>query len=123
MMDVLNPKWKGQVATTPYVTGFYQLAAPDMLGEEFILDYITRLKPQIGGFITCNSLDKVASGEFAMLIMDCGRAAALRSQKTGAPPRPPVPHDPIPAPPTPPGPPPHPPPPHPPTPPPPPPPP
>lgn len=83
--DVLKPKWKGQIATTPYVTGFYQLAAPDMLGEKYILDYVTRLKPQIGGFITCNSLDKVASGEFAMLIFDCGRDAALRYQKTGAP--------------------------------------
>ena len=85
IMDVLNPKWKGQVATTPYVTGFYQLAAPDLFGEKYMLDYVTRLKPQIGGFIPCNSLDKVASGEFAMLIFDCGRDAALRYQKTGAP--------------------------------------
>ena len=83
--DVLKPKWKGQIATTPYVTGFYQLAAPNLLGEKFMTDYITRLKPQIGGFITCNSLDKVASGEFAMLIFDCGRDAALRYQKSGAP--------------------------------------
>lgn len=85
MMDLLNPKWKGQIATTPYVTGFYQLAAPNLLGEKYIIDYVTRLKPQIGGFIPCNSLDKVASGEFAMLIFDCGRDAALRYQKTGAP--------------------------------------
>jgi ABC-type Fe3+ transport system substrate-binding protein len=83
--DVLKPKWKGQVATTPYVTGFYQLAAPDLLGEKYIIDYVKRLKPQIGGFITCNSLDKLASGQFAMLIFDCGRDAALRYQKTGAP--------------------------------------
>ncbi len=85
IMDVLKPKWKGQIATTPYVTGFYQLATPDLLGEKFIMDFATKLKPQIGGFITCNSLDKVASGEFAMLIFDCGRDAALRYQKTGAP--------------------------------------
>jgi len=83
--DVLKPKWKGQVATTPYVTGFYQLAAPNLLGEKYIIDYVNRLKPQIGGFITCNSLDKLASGQFAMLIFDCGRDAALRYQKTGAP--------------------------------------
>jgi ABC-type Fe3+ transport system substrate-binding protein len=67
------------------VTGFYQLAAPDLLGEKYMTDYVTRLKPQIGGFIPCNSLDKVGSGEFAMLIFDCGRDAALRYQKTGAP--------------------------------------
>lgn len=85
MEDVLKPKWKGLVATTPYVTGFYQAAAPDMLGEKFMTDYVKRLKPQIGGLIPCNTLGKIASGQFAMLIFDCGRDAALRYQKTGAP--------------------------------------
>lgn len=83
--DVMKPKWKGQIATTPYVTGFYQLAAPDLLGEKYMIDYVKKLKPQIGGFIGCNSLDKVASGEFAMLIFDCGRDAAVRYQRVGAP--------------------------------------
>jgi iron(III) transport system substrate-binding protein len=83
--DVLKPKWKGLVATTPYVTGFYQAAAPDMLGAKFMTDYVKRLKPQIGGLIPCNTLGKIASGQFAMLIFDCGRDAALRYQKTGAP--------------------------------------
>jgi ABC-type Fe3+ transport system substrate-binding protein len=85
MEDVLKPKWKGLVATTPYVTGFYQGAAPDVLGEKFMTDYVKRLKPQIGGLIPCNTLGKIASGQFAMLIFDCGRDAALRYQKTGAP--------------------------------------
>ena len=85
MEDILKPKWKGQILTTPYVTGFYQFAAPDMLGEKYIMDYVTRLKPQIGGFISCNSLDKLASGEFAMLIFDCGRDATVRYQRRGAP--------------------------------------
>lgn len=85
MEDVLKPKWKGLVMTTPYVTGFYQFAAPDMLGEKRILDYVTKLKPQIGGFTSCNSLDKLASGEFAMLIFDCGRDATVRYQRRGAP--------------------------------------
>lgn len=83
--DVMNPKWKGQIAITPYLTGFYQFAAPDLLGEKFMTDYIKRLKPQVGGFIPCNSLDKVASGQFAMLIFDCGRDATIRYQRTGAP--------------------------------------
>ena len=85
MEDVLKPKWKGQIATTPYVTGFYQFAAPDVFGEKAMTDYVKRLKPQLGGFISCNSLDKVASGEFAMLILDCGRDATLRYQRRGAP--------------------------------------
>ena len=85
MYDVLKPKWKGLVVTTPYVTGFYQFMAPDVFGEKLILDYAKKLKPQIGGFISCNSLDKLASGEFAMLIFDCGRDATVRYQRRGAP--------------------------------------
>ena len=85
MEDVMRPKWKGQIAITPYLTGFYQFAAPDLFGEKFMTDYMNRLKPQIGGFIGCNSLDKIASGEFAMLIFDCGRDATIRYQRRGAP--------------------------------------
>ena len=83
--DVMKPKWKGQIAVTPYITGYYQFAAPDVFGIKFMTDYMERLKPQIGGFISCNSLDKVASGQFAMLIFDCGRDATVRYQRRGAP--------------------------------------
>jgi ABC-type Fe3+ transport system substrate-binding protein len=83
--DVLNPKFKGQVATTPYVTGWYQFSAPDVLGIEFMRRYAQRLAPHLGGMIGCNSLDPVASGQFAMLIFDCGRDATIRYQRRGAP--------------------------------------
>jgi len=83
--DVLNPKFKGQIATTPYVTGFYQFAAPDVLGIEYMRAFTKRLAPHIGGMIGCNSLDALASGQFAMLIFDCGRDATLRYQRRGAP--------------------------------------
>ncbi len=83
--DVLKPKWKGQIAVTPYMTGYYQFAAPDVFGEKYMTDFVTRLKPQVGGFIGCNSLDKIASGQFAMLIFDCGRDATVRYQRRGAP--------------------------------------
>lgn len=83
--DVLNPKFKGQIATTPYVTGWYQFSAPDVLGIEFMRNYARRLAPHLGGMIGCNSLDPVASGQFAMLIFDCGRDATIRYQRRGAP--------------------------------------
>ena len=83
--DVLKPKWKGQIAITPYITGFYQLSVADLLGDKYMTDFVKRIKPQLGGFIGCNSLDKVASGQFAMLIFDCGRDAAIRYQRRGAP--------------------------------------
>jgi iron(III) transport system substrate-binding protein len=79
--DVLKPKFKGQIAVTPYVTGFYQFSAPDVLGIEFMRGFAKRLAPQIGGKIGCNSLDPVASGQFAMLIFDCGRDATVRYQR------------------------------------------
>lgn len=85
MEDVLKPKFKGQIATTPYVTGFYQFAAPDILGIEYMRGYVRRLAPLIGGMIPCNSLDPVASGQFAILLFDCGRDSTLRYQKKGAP--------------------------------------
>ncbi|MFQ5850013.1 MAG: ABC transporter substrate-binding protein [Candidatus Binatia bacterium] len=85
MEDVLKPKFKGQIATTPYVTGFYQFAAPDVLGIEFMRGFARRLAPYLGGKIGCNSLDPVASGQFAMLIFDCGRDATVRYQRRGAP--------------------------------------
>lgn len=83
--DVLKPKFKKQIAVTPYVTGFYQFAAPDVLGIEFMRGFAKRLAPQIGGKIGCNSLDPIASGQFAMLIFDCGRDATVRYQRRGAP--------------------------------------
>lgn len=85
MEDVLDPKFKGQIATTPYVTGFYQFSAPDVLGIEFMRGFAQRLAPYLGGKIGCNSLDAVASGQFAMLIFDCGLDATIRYQRRGAP--------------------------------------
>ena len=85
IQDMLKPKWKGQIAVTPYITGFYQFSAPDIFGIKFMTDYVTRLKPLVGGFISCNSLDKVASGQFAFLFFDCGRDATIRYQRRGAP--------------------------------------
>lgn len=85
MEDVLNPKFKGQIAVTPYVTGFYQFSAPDVLGIEYMRKFARRLAPFIGGKIGCNSLDPVASGQFAMLIFGCGRDATIRYQRRGAP--------------------------------------
>ena len=85
MEDVLKPKFKGQIAVTPYVTGFYQFAAPDVLGIEYMRGFTRRLAPFVGGKIGCNSLDPVASGQFAILIFDCGRDTTIRYQRRGAP--------------------------------------
>jgi ABC-type Fe3+ transport system substrate-binding protein len=85
MEDVFNPKFKGKVASTPYATGLYQFAASDMLGYERMKDYTTRLSKQIGGVFSCNAMERIASGEFVMLVFDCGHDDALRMSRRGAP--------------------------------------
>ena len=85
MEDVFNPKWKGKIASTTFATGFYHFAPKDVLGYEVVKNYVQRLAKQIGGLIACNAVDRISSGEFAMLIFDCGQDDALRYQKRGAP--------------------------------------
>lgn len=85
MEDVFKPKWKGKIASTPFATGLYQFAAKDMLGYEYMKKYTLRLASQIGGLIACNAVDRVSSGEFAMMVFDCGHDDAYRYQKRGAP--------------------------------------
>ena len=85
MEDVFHPKWKGRIASTPFATGLYQFAAKDMLGYEYMKKYTQRLAQHIGGLISCNVVERVASGEFAMLVFDCGHDDALRYKRRGAP--------------------------------------
>jgi len=85
MEDVFKPKWKGKVASTPFATGLYQFAAKDMLGYERMKDYTQRMAKHIGGLIECASIDRISSGEFAMLVFDCGHDDTYRYQKRGAP--------------------------------------
>ena len=85
MEDVFNPKFKGKIASTPYATGLYQFAADDMLGRERMTDYTNRLATQIGGLMSCNAQERIASGEFLMLVFDCGHDDSLRMTRKGAP--------------------------------------
>ena len=85
MEDVFKPKWKGKIASTPFATGLYQFAAKDMLGYERMKNYTQRLAKHIGGLFTCASVDRISSGEFAMMVFDCGNDDALRYQRRGAP--------------------------------------
>ncbi len=85
MEDVFKPKWKGKIASTVFATGLYQFAAKDMLGYEYMKDYTQRLARHIGGLIACNAVDRISSGEFAMMVFDCGHDDAFRYQKRGGP--------------------------------------
>jgi iron(III) transport system substrate-binding protein len=72
MNDPLNPKWKGKIASTPYATGFYDFAAPDGLGYEVMKTYTQKIAEHAGGLIRCGDTNRITSGEFVMLVFDCG---------------------------------------------------
>lgn len=85
MEDVFKPRWKGKIVSTPFGVGLTQFAAKDLLGYEYMKNYTQRLARHIGGLTACSNVDRVSSGEFAMMVFDCGQDDTLRYQKRGAP--------------------------------------
>jgi ABC-type Fe3+ transport system substrate-binding protein len=85
MEDVFKPKWKGKIVSTPFAVGLTQFAAKDLLGYEYMKNYTQRLARHIGGLTACSNVDRISSGEFAMMVFDCGQDDTLRYQKRGAP--------------------------------------
>ena len=86
LADLLRPEWKGKVATTPYIAGYDILSANDAWGLEKTKNFLGRLSPQLGGLIRCGAeVERVASGEYAALAMDCIAGNTITWQKRGAP--------------------------------------
>ena len=85
MHDVLAPKWKGKIASTPYAAGVREFAMDDLLGKEVMVEYTKKLAKHIGGLIRCGSVDKLTSGEFAMLVFSCGDQYVNQAQRKGIP--------------------------------------
>gem|GEM_PF-282135 len=83
--DLLDPKWKGKIASTPYAAGFRDFAAPEVLGKQAVLDYVSKFSQNIGGLIRCGDSSRLSSGEFLMLALDCGNDGAFVAQRQGAP--------------------------------------
>src|SRR5262245_7452680 len=85
MQDVLDPKWTGRIASTPYATPFDLLAQPSELGEQATTAFVRQLADQVGGLIRCGEYERLLSGEFAMLVMNCGSQSDLRAKSQGLP--------------------------------------
>lgn len=85
LTDVLDPKWKGKIASTPYAAGLREFAMPDLLGREFIFDYAKKLSKHIGGLMRCGEMDKITSGEFLMLVLSCGDQEVNIAKRKGIP--------------------------------------
>lgn len=85
LADLLAPKWKGKIASTPYASGFRELAFPEMLGATATTDYARQFAPQVAGLIRCGESDRLTSGEFIMLAFDCGANDVITLKRQGAP--------------------------------------
>jgi iron(III) transport system substrate-binding protein len=83
--DVLKPQYKGRIASTPYAANFDRLASPEKWGEARTIQYVTKLSDQVAGLIRCGEVDRLLSGEFDMLVTDCGGYDVRRLQAQGAP--------------------------------------
>lgn len=85
MDDLLDPKWKGKIASTPYASGWREFVAPDLLGPERTISFVQKFAPQVAGLIRCGEDDRITSGEFLMLVMDCGANEVTTLKRQGAP--------------------------------------
>jgi len=85
MADFLKPEWKGKLATTPAGSGFDSLAAKEVWGPEKVMDYMRQFANQVAGIIRCGETQRIASGEFPALVLDCTGSEALVWQEKGAP--------------------------------------
>jgi ABC-type Fe3+ transport system substrate-binding protein len=83
--DVLNPKWKGMIASTQNAAIFDRVAYRPEWGAEKMRAFLTRLSNQAGGLIRASENERVISGEFAMLVLDGGGHQVRKQQAKGAP--------------------------------------
>jgi len=85
LADFLRPEWKGKIASTPYAAGFDVLAAADVWGKDKTVAYVQALSQQIAGVMRCGEAERIATGEYLALVMDCTGQDALQWQEKGAP--------------------------------------
>jgi ABC-type Fe3+ transport system substrate-binding protein len=85
LADFLKPEWKGKIASTPYAAGFDTISANDIWGPQKTLDYVRELSQRISGLLRCSDLERIASGEFLALVMDCSGQDAFTWKDKGAP--------------------------------------
>jgi ABC-type Fe3+ transport system substrate-binding protein len=83
--DLMDPRWKGKIASTPYASGWREFVAPDLLGNDATFAFVHKFAPQVGGLIRCGESDRITSGEFLMLVMDCGANDVITLKRQGAP--------------------------------------
>ena len=85
MADLLKPQYKGRIASTPYAASFDNLAVPELWGEQRTSEFLQQFADQIAGLIRCNEMDRIASGEYDALAIQCSQGEPLQWKARGAP--------------------------------------
>jgi ABC-type Fe3+ transport system substrate-binding protein len=85
LSDFLKPQWKGKIASTPYAAGLDVLLAEDVWGKDKTVTYVRALSRQIAGMTRCGETERIATGEYLALVMDCTGQDAFLWQEKGAP--------------------------------------
>jgi ABC-type Fe3+ transport system substrate-binding protein len=68
--DVFKPKFKGKIASTPYAVGFDRLALAN--GFDNVKAIVEKTAEWSGGLMRCGENDRISTGEFLMLFLNCG---------------------------------------------------
>lgn len=68
--DLLNPAWKGKIASGVNAQSFDRLA--QVIGVERTREFLRKFTQNIGGLIRCGEDERVASGEFLVFALNCG---------------------------------------------------
>lgn len=82
--DLLDPRYKGRMATTSYAANFATLAVPELWGEQRTREYVNRFADQVSGLIRCGEMERLANGEFDLFALDCGSFVTRRGVRLGA---------------------------------------
>jgi len=83
--DVLNPKWKGKIVSTPYAAQFDRISLLPHWGPERMKAFLAKFSNQIGGLMRCGESSRIVTGEFIMMVMDCGSYYVRLERARGAP--------------------------------------
>lgn len=85
LTDLLNPKWKGKISSTPFAAVFGVLPYHSAWTKDKVLDFARKLSGNLGGLMGCGAYDRVTSGEFWLFAINCSDGRTERLQAKGAP--------------------------------------
>lgn len=83
--DLLKPEFKGKFATTSFAAAFDVLLSKEVWGEEKTIAYMEKFAKQIAGINNCGGEQRIVSGEFPALVLDCALNGPNQDVYKGAP--------------------------------------